>query len=191
MNSVANQTWRWWLEWLHCLYLQVTVLKKHKQHKWATSQNSQLRARTQDLFYRSSVPLIVLHKHALHKHSGSYSPLTNSRWVWVYFNSLSWVAISFNRVPHFTSGLPPLVEVKRYLHKLSKAHPNLGSSWTTPSRLGGSPPRVTNASHELNDVQQCLRCLISLKSAHKGFSLLPNSRDHTRSNYLTKRGWGS
>ena len=108
MNSVANQTWRWWSEWLPCLYLQVTVLKKHIQHKRATSQNSQVRARTQDLFYRSSVPLIVLLKHALHKHSGSYSLLRNSRWVRVYFNSLSWVAISFNRVPHFTSGLLPL-----------------------------------------------------------------------------------
>ena len=108
MNSVANQTWRWWLEWLPCLYLQVTVLKKHKQHKWATSQNSQVRARTQDLFYRSSVPLIVLHKHTLQMQSGSYSLLRDSRWVRVYFNSLSWVAISFNRVPHFTSGLLPL-----------------------------------------------------------------------------------
>jgi hypothetical protein len=27
----------------------------------------------------------------------------------------------------------------------------------TPSRLGGKPPRVTNASHELDDVQQCSR----------------------------------
>ena len=108
MNSVANQTWRWWSEWLPCLYLQVTILKKHIQHKQATSQNSQVKARTQDLFYRSPVPLIVLHKHALHKHSGSYSLLTNSRWVWVYFNSPSWVAISFNCVPHFTSGLLPL-----------------------------------------------------------------------------------
>ena len=44
----------------------------------------------------------------LHKHSGSYSPLRNSRWVRVYFNSFSWVAISFNRVHHFTSGLLPL-----------------------------------------------------------------------------------
>ena len=82
------------------------------------------------------------------------------------------------------------MEAKRNLHKLFKAHHNLGSSWTTPSRLGGSPPRVTNDSHELNDVQQCSRCLISLRYAHKGFSLLPNSRDHTRSSYLTKRGWG-
>ena len=45
MNSVANQTWRWWSEWLPCLYLQVPVLKKHIQHKRATSQNSQVRAR--------------------------------------------------------------------------------------------------------------------------------------------------
>jgi hypothetical protein len=27
----------------------------------------------------------------------------------------------------------------------------------TPSRLGGNPPRVINASHELDDVQQCSR----------------------------------
>ena len=81
-----------------------------KTYTIQTSNFTKFTSKSKDtrFFYRSSVPLIVLHKHALHKHSGSYSLLRNSRWVRVYFNSLSWVTISINRVPYFTSGLLPL-----------------------------------------------------------------------------------
>jgi hypothetical protein len=64
-------------------------------------------------------------------------------------------------------------------YKLAAAHHNLGSYPRTPSRLGGKPPRVTNASKAFRRESQVLKlwdALAQLTQAHKGLNSQPNTR---------------
>jgi hypothetical protein len=64
-------------------------------------------------------------------------------------------------------------------YKLVAAHHNLGSYPATPSRLGGKPLRVTNASKAFRRESQVLKlcdALAQFTQAHKGLNSQPNTR---------------
>jgi hypothetical protein len=73
--------------------------------------------------------------------------------------------------------------VKRIFTNFPTAHHNLGSSRSTPSRLGGFPPRVTNATKiasKSSNAQVLTKRILS--THHLGFLI-----NHK---ILIKRGWG-
>jgi hypothetical protein len=62
-----------------------------------------------------------------------------------------------------------------------------------PSRIGGEPPRVTNASEDFRRKSQVLKLwddLAQLTQAHKGLNSQPNTRIWLENQISQREGWG-